>query len=523
MRAGGRPDLRKVLLRSVVAIAARLGAWGLCWAVFAAFVPGPLEYREGAVVLSTRLLLQGLNPFAMAQQPVHLNVYGIGYQLLAWPVAAAFGASYATHRLLATALVAAAGASMWSVLRRDGVGPELAAAGALVVFFHFAQGMSVMARPDSLGWLLFWLTLAVPWRRDFSAGSLAAAALLGAAAFLTKPYFVLGLPLLAVWLVLCRDLARGLAFGAAAIAVLALTVFAVDATLPAYFTDTFFVHLNAETPNPEHLKATLTLFLMDNAGMLVALAVGGFAAWRAMRSPASGGPPRPGWRRGLLASVPGLRAIPALPLPAFVLACNAVLIVAKLGRHVGNGILYYDQLLVPFLVWTVWVAVERGGRPLLAVAALAVGLGANLLGAPPLPKRNVAAWSHLRELVSRPGTVYHPPPLAVWVADAGKEVWDNGQTEYCVLGKPGNFSRVAKEYRQRCRAHFRRVNESLAAGAFDLVVVTGMTGLVDPRTLASRYRPVARLPMPTLMNNVPADVWVRREAVTAPAPEAPGR
>ena len=36
-----------------------------------------LEYREYAVILSTDVLLEGLNPYAIELQPLAMNVYGI--------------------------------------------------------------------------------------------------------------------------------------------------------------------------------------------------------------------------------------------------------------------------------------------------------------------------------------------------------------------------------------------------------------------------------------------------------------
>ena len=36
-----------------------------------------LEYREYAVILSTDVLLEGLNPYAIELQPLAMDVYGI--------------------------------------------------------------------------------------------------------------------------------------------------------------------------------------------------------------------------------------------------------------------------------------------------------------------------------------------------------------------------------------------------------------------------------------------------------------
>ena len=60
--------------------------------------PVPLEYRESAVVMQTRLMLTGENPYDIAHQPLYANAYGFGYYSIVYPFARLFGPGFVVHR-----------------------------------------------------------------------------------------------------------------------------------------------------------------------------------------------------------------------------------------------------------------------------------------------------------------------------------------------------------------------------------------------------------------------------------------
>ena len=62
--------------------------------------PYPLELREGAIKLSTHTLLNGVNPYALANNPIYINGFGLLYNLLVLPFAALFGNLLQLHRLI---------------------------------------------------------------------------------------------------------------------------------------------------------------------------------------------------------------------------------------------------------------------------------------------------------------------------------------------------------------------------------------------------------------------------------------
>ena len=242
------------LLRRCLLLAAAASAiYAAAWMARVVALANPVEYRENALVLSTSLMCDGENPYALAHQPVFANVYGIMYPLAVLPVAKAFGSGFLVHRLLSSIFVILAGLCLIHALRTDGVSWPFAALGGMLLFAELGCSHAVAARPDSLGVLFLMLSVSIPWRMKLSATGLAAGAVFSILGFFTKPYFLLGLPLIASYLFLFVSMRRAIAFAALSLAALAAAVAAIHALCPAYFTNVFFIHLNAATSDFDHL------------------------------------------------------------------------------------------------------------------------------------------------------------------------------------------------------------------------------------------------------------------------------
>lgn len=477
------------------------GALSMLWALLQAADPWPLEYREAAVVLTTAEWVAGRNPWSLELQPQFVNVYGFLYHLAAYPFARAFGATLLVHRLLSLAcLLGGAGVLVW-VMHRERVGWAWCAAAAGLLLAFQCTDISIVARPDSLAVLLFLASIAVPWAHGFSTRSLVAAGGLAVAAFFAKPYLLLGAPLVALYLFLFRSWKRGVVYGCGVLVGLGLLCLLADTLLPAYFTNTFFIHVNANTPRLAHLLLVLPLFLAESAPLLVMAAT---ASAGALRSPE---PPR---ESGMLARLdPGL--------PAFAFLVNLLIILTFLGHHVGNGILYYHQLLTPFLLWATFRRVPTGGPLAVAFAVAVAAAGVySTSRVPALPADQTDQWGRVEQLVAQTPRFLAPPPLALLAYSQGREIYDNGQTEYCVAGTRFNRGERAEEYTRRCRSHVARLNASIAARWFDkVVVVPTQSPMVDRETLRKGYTAEGFFFLPSLFSPFPAEVWVRTEA-TAP-------
>src|SRR5207253_771871 len=81
--------------------------------------PAPQEMREGAIIWITRLLLEGRNPYSIAELPASTNAYGILYHLVVLPFARAFGNGYTVHRAVSAVAIAGSCALMYRLLRHE--------------------------------------------------------------------------------------------------------------------------------------------------------------------------------------------------------------------------------------------------------------------------------------------------------------------------------------------------------------------------------------------------------------------
>jgi len=362
-----------------------------------------------------------------------------------------------------------------------------------------------VARPDSLGLFLFLASVVIPYRIGFRRGSLVACAVLSILAFLAKPYFLLGAPCVALYVFLFESKARGLRFAAAFAAGVIVTILVVHALFETYFTNTVFIHGNFSWASFTHLKTVAKQYLFLNVGFL-ALAVWGWGFLRATREHEGAAPAKPGLRfRDPHAPL----VTAAIPFPLFMLLAGAAVIVGKLGLHPGNGILYYHQLVTPFLLWCVFALADRrlGNRaPALALILLNLVILFWKLDFPLAD--HTREYEALAQMTAPREDVFHCPLLAHALRSQGKPVYDAGQTEYWPWGRAHNVCSNVEEYVQRGEQHAGRIAEAVRERRFDLVVVTrGLSPLLDPGLLAENYVLRDTRTLGTLYRTWPVEIW----------------
>ena len=515
----------------VLAYAGYVGAWA--WRNVAADYP--MEYRENAPLFTSGLQLEGKNPYSVEHRPLCFAAYGIGYYWVSYPFARWFGNSYQTLRTVSVAfVVASCGMLIWG-LRTDKCPWWAALAGGLLLFSQLGQGLSITARPDGFGLFLLLASLVVPYRHRFSSGSLALSAALSILGYLTKPYFVLGLPLVVLYVFLFDNKRKGLVFGLVGITALLASLAAINAVYECYLTDTVVAQRNSVVRSIEHLLGVGGRFLKDNLGF-AAISAAEFLPWVGacwgvpMLGAAGGGADFRRFTRPLL--------LAKLPFPAIILACNAAAIVLVLGLSKGNDELYYHQLLSPFLLW---VACLSAGRPsrwqwlwLLLLLANIVWLASQR---PKWPQDHSAAWADLDRLVARQREVLAAPHLSHLLARHGLRVYDSGQTESALYVFQQDPTPLMEKYMQRTQAFLADIRNKVVNEQFDLVLFCHgwWSPLIPLQDLQDHYVYQRTLSAPMTfgywVDPYPLEAWVPRsrsgalEGSNAPrsAPELPAR
>src|ERR1035438_8745644 len=226
--------LVKYLVLLVFLAALAYGGYVGAWAWRSIAAEYPMEYRENAIMFTSSLQSEGHNPYSLELRPVYVNLFGQGYYWVTYPLTRWLGNSYQILRLVSVLFVlASCGLLIWG-LRIDRCSWWAALSAGALLLGQLGQGLSVTARPDGLGLFLLMSSLVIPYRCGFSPYSLAASAGLSILAYLTKPYCVLGLPLVAIYLFLFNNKLKGFLFGLAGMLGLLVSLALMNAVYECY-------------------------------------------------------------------------------------------------------------------------------------------------------------------------------------------------------------------------------------------------------------------------------------------------
>lgn len=491
-------DLNRALIAALLLLGVGLMVLGCVVMAFCATRPYPLECRENAPLLTTTLMTQGRNPYALAEQPVFINVYGIAYHWVVYPLARLFGSSFQLHRFVSCLFVLLCALALVWAMRFDGIGWTLTVPAGAVLIADLSLGLHIVARPDSLGLFLFLLSVIVPYRARFRPSGLLAGGLAALLAFFSKPYFAVGAVFVAGYLVLFVGMRRGLAFAALFALALTLAGRGIHVLYPCYFTNVFFINFNIAGRDVRHLIVSAGAFAVLQAG------AAGIVACRAWRAVAGR---KDSLRRQVGPSARergggGLFTCASPDFPACLLVCSC-LIMLGMGLHPGQSLLYYHQLVTPFLLWLAFKTAHTystaGWRAaLLLQVLLTAGYAARK--APRCLKDYTAEWRQVETEMAKYDDVFHCGEIAHIIHKQGKTVYDNSQTRYYQWGTAHNPFAIARAYEDAGRRHVRAVKDRVARGEFEVVILSGYSDLVVRPEARKRYVQEKHLATPLVMN-----------------------
>lgn len=472
----------------------------------------PLEYREFGVIFSTDLLLQGFNPYSIDLQPVAMNAYGIVYNMLVLPLAEVWGSTPFTHRVVSCFfIVMTCGCLFWG-LRVSRVSWTMAGVAVATLFAFLATGLSIVSRPDSLGQFLFLASIVLPFACRYSASSLAISIGLSMLALLTKSYFVLGAPFLAVYLFGFESKSKGLWYGLGFGAALAVTVLVTHALCETWLTNTIFNHLNNDISGHytslAHLRRQMWLHAESILGFIAAFVWGyGFFT-------ASGEKVFEGTRGSLLNFKDFRKPLFSIngDLPLMMLVFGTIIMVWKLGLHTGNWQLYYHQFMTPFALWFVVGFVDRlkANRHWAIMLPLIANLAVlNVYYVSGDPEDHEAEWKALEQVVAGHQDMYHSSGLAELMKRHGKPIYNTGHNEYYAAGVPYNFTSTAEQFAWQSEMFWQQIGEKAQQKQLDLVIQDAGSGWpIDRSTLKENYRLLGHMRMPLLFNgNWLLELW----------------
>jgi hypothetical protein len=456
--------------------------------------PAPQEMREGALLWSTRALLELRNPYALETLPGPANLYGPLYPLLVVPLARVLGPTLLAHRLVNGIGIAIASGLIYRTLRGFDVSRPTALAGAAVNLAGLLYWVGPTARPDGVGVALLiaaYATMAPnpasPWR--FSLGLV-----LSLAGLATKIYHVLPIVAAVIWIAARRGPAKGFQAAAVAIGAMAIAIVGLSAMYPAWAPVVLGANLHATTYDADHLAKQS----LDWALFSLPLIVAALVAWRP-------------WRR-------------AIDLWAVALFVGVAAVLLTLGGHRGAHMTYFFHLITPPLTIVALRDADRQPLTRFAMAvALLIAIVCNVhwfsLDLDRMARAE-ATFERLARTINGAARPTGTSEVAPLLLAAGRDPIETGHTEYFYIERlPAYLAPLwggSGRLEAGARLFERRFYSAMHSGAFDLVIANRRSlDRITPDGLAFRYRPVERLviDLPWAQQSWPVEIWTHRGSV----------
>ena len=415
------------LVRGMVILVLLIGILILAVHIKIIAFPYQLELREGAIQLSTHALLNGINPYALANNPIYINDHGILYNLLVLPFAALFGNSLQLHRLINALLILGQLLLMAKVMRLQKTSWQAIFIAVLFMWLGQIFHTSPTARSDTLGELLFLLTLFIPLIYKFNIPSLLISVILGVLSYQVKTYFFLGVIITGSYLFFFISKRKALLYAASVGALSLISILIINHYLETYFANTLYLYNAVTTRNYAHLLKQSIKFIRDYWGLLF---IGIGVVLNIVNRT---------WISNFTKTKIDIKHINTSLLSIhldFLLYCliitfSSVLLI--LGAHSGTIQVYFYHLITPFLVMLILMYIDKqklhqNWFMLLAVLTLLTQSYENLK--PDfLPFEN-PDWLKLEARISKAKLVLNSPLDISILIEQGKPVAMSGLTQY---------------------------------------------------------------------------------------------
>jgi len=454
--------------------------------------PYQVEYREGAILLNSDLLLSGGNLFALENKPLNTELYGLAYYVFLLPFSSIFGNTLPVLRAASAICIALVLIIIYSVVKRQGMSTVFAGCSAAFMYPAMFSYVTPIARPDALGVLLYLLAIVVPWFARYSTTALVWSGGLSVLAFLTKPYFALSFVIVSSYLFLFCSIRKSFLYMVVTLTLAAVVLLFVESQFETYFYEVYSIHLVTRTYEVEHLVTQLWEFFIAYWSTVVAC-VFAFIIWL-WREPRVS---RPKLRINL-SKIDG--PLVSTPANIFVFAAIVSLLVCvyPLGGHVGNYMSYFFQLFAPFLIIVtltglskmMLTVVEKKKVVVLSVVSTLLLMNMITIRERPYIPRDVGerlpSWVSVDDYLSNFDRVLNAPPIVSILQGQKKPIYDSGMSEYFSFGA-GHSEVFGARALQRVAEWKLQIMSMVENRQADVAVtVEGMPSF-PPREILSQY------------------------------------
>lgn len=440
--------------------------------------PVPLDLYEGTMLLITGIIAAGGNPYTFEFQPHAADVYPPLYNIITAPLTAVFGNNFQLHRLVSAFFIFCAAGLVGFATRAHSGSVRAGFAAATGFYAALLFYATPVSSTNALGVALFLASVVIPWYANYSVRSLVFAVFCALLAFYAKQYFIIGMPILCLYIFLYVSITRGFLLGLGFASALITSLALVHKTSPYYLDITLFAPSAAISglQNFDILVMQLLKFAETYAGLLLALFI--YAVVSAYRS---GGATL---RQRCLESITLARSTWRGPLVSrpvdfywFGLFWSSLVIVAWLGWNPGNYMTYLFQLMSPFLLVGALSTLARASRnwwPLAFLVTLSFYQSWAILHKD--FSVDLQNWQKMDAMIAESKETLATQMLLEILLRHDKAVYQDGHTFYFPLAanKPAWF--VKKDPQQRVEAIWDRymtmLYRKIERQEFDLILLS---------------------------------------------------
>ncbi len=486
----------------------------------------PNEFRESASLLTTDLLLKGGQPYALKNQPEYTNVYGIFYHFVVLSLAQLFGTTLPVHRVVSALFIFASCSVFFAALQWRNVSLIFSLIGTLILYAHLLYFTTPLAKPDSLGFFLFLYSILIPWRFQYSFWSRLVSAVFSILGFLTKPYFVLSLLYLTLYLFSFKSKKSGIEQGALSLFLLIITILVINQKFETYFNNVLWINYYIAGQDFSYVFKQLYAYSQTNFGIIFSLLFCVFLSGAVSQKKCQHFQLK--YYKNLKVSFFDLKK-PLIQADFdfinFSLFISLLIFLFKFGQHWGSWLIYIHHLISPFLILISIIALDKQikkSKNKLITISLNILLIFNLLSVSSpqflLPlDYNLKDWSRLRALVSQHQHIFNSPAIASILIEQGKKVYDSGQSQYFALStkRPDFLDSILfpkrNQIQKRHQEFLQEITEDVKSKKYDLIVLTkGYSPFISEKLLKKYYRYQETLIAPMSVKtkqNWKLDIW----------------
>lgn len=414
--------------------------------------PWQIEYREGAFFNQTKLMLAGLNPFSLINQPQSSTQYGIVYPLVTTALAKIFGNSLFLHRIVSGLAIISSLTLIFFMF--DKVSLLIRLSLISLMYVGLLDIGSPLGTIDALGFFLFIMAFFIPYKNNYSYKSLFICVILGILAFYTKAYFLLVLPALTVYLFFNISKKKAFIFVIFSAFAGLISIYIVNRFFETYFRE---ILLNI-APNFKfsYLIFQTKLFIRQYLFFCV-----GFSSLFIITIAYN----KQRFYKNIF----------------LFFACISGLVLLKMGGNDGSSMVYYNQLLLPFLLLFASSMLVTKSRKFSYLFVLLILIDL-YRWSPDIKFINVKdyskQWASVGKYLDSYRNVYSNTPVTtVELIKRGKEVNNSGLSDYFLYGTKSNsffkaiISPTDDKVLARYEEHISNINSKIAAGNYDLIIL----------------------------------------------------